>query len=118
MFNPSANTENTLFRRKKKPTIELPGAYKVRLTRRYDAHHSQAISAIPTDLFADIDQWCADMGMDRPSKQASFPPIHLVSGDSIDFSLDIRFNCGKAAMMFKLAWGGVGSMGMNVQATI
>lgn len=106
------------WKKTKKHTIEVPGDYKVRLTRRYESTHSHSIDRIPEGTFADIDQWCVDMGLDKPTVQISFPPLHLCSGDSVDFNLDLKFNCGKTAMLFKLAWGGIGSMGMNVQATI
>jgi hypothetical protein len=102
------------------PVDELPGAYNVRVTRRYNAIGTEAVSEIPKAVFEDIDDWCADVGLARPSQSlvTKFPPINLVSGDSIDFALDIKFTCGKMAMMFKLAWGGIGHTGIKVESIV
>jgi hypothetical protein len=59
------------------------------------------------------------MGLAAPSlATGSFAPLHLESGDSVRFTLNIKFTCGKAAMLFKLAFGGVGQVGIALDATI
>lgn len=105
---------------KPKPFIEeVPGEYHMKIVREYRSDHTHVVDKIPEKLFSDIDTWCLEMGLVPLSPQvAKFNPINMMSGDSIQFTLDIKFSCGKAAMLFKLAHGGYGQMGMNVQACI
>jgi hypothetical protein len=66
----------------------------------------------------DVSEWMRDMNIAWSGFPDEFPPIHMVSGDSIEFSFNVDFRCGKEAMLFKLAHGGMGSMGMQVTTTV
>ena len=109
-----------MFKRKKQPyREEMPGSYTIAVEREYHSTGVHTITSIPENVFADIDQWCLDMGLAAPSVRIPpFAPLNLCSGDSVRFTLRINFTCGKAAMLFKLAHGGVGQMGISSEVTI
>lgn len=109
-----------MFRKKPKPLSreEQPGDFYVTLKRRVDYDHVETITHIPTEPFQDIIEWCEEMGLVKPVMGSVFSPIHVVAGDSIEFSIRLTFTCGKAAMLYKLRFGGVGHIGVMGQATI
>lgn len=98
--------------------VELPGLYRITLKRRYEPDVAEEVTCVPRSCYVDVSDWMRDMNIPWGGFPNTFPPVHMVPGDSIEFSFNIDFRCGKQAMLFKLAHGGMGSMGMQVTTVV
>lgn len=103
-----------MFKKKPKFIPTHPGKFTISLLERVEYTSTQTISEY---RHTEVEEWCRDMGLCVPPPQR-FPPITVCCGDTIEFRYNLSFDDGRAAMLYKLRFGGTGSMGMTFEATI
>ncbi len=92
----------------------MPGDYHVTITRKYECQSAETIDQVPAGLFSDVEEWCDEMGLEKPNCHAAFTPMHIYPGDSIDFNLKVNLSDGRTAMLYKLRFGGTGHIGIAI----